>query len=287
MERRACGWWLAGAVALAVAVGCEPAKELPTEVPKQAPPADVWAAPTESDPTAKAHVEKVVKAFTAGKPDLLAKVKYSRAALKGTMVISGENPAVRAITGVWPDRYAVANDLQIADQKLLVRAWSNRTRFTAMNGDREQENINRSETASVFVADGTGQHWMALLQPLTDPKAVVYDLQSVTGTSPQTGLLHPVTLVKLALPDRPLFQLTFDSKTDTLLRVEYMIRESGVDRRKQWTALEHKPGPDGLILPTKTEVRHDGQLVERWTVEKWEFPATIPDTEFDPPTPKQ
>lgn len=286
MERRACGWWLTGVLALAVAVGCEPAKQLPTEVPKEPAPVDAWAAPAESDPAAKAYVEKAVKALTAGKPELLAKGKFSRAVLKGVMVINGEHATVRTITAGWPNRYAVANDLQFGDKPLLVRAWLNGARFTAMSGDREQENINRAETAGVFLADGTGQHWMALLQPLTDPKAVAYDFQSVTGTSPQTGLLHPVNLVKLALPDRPLYLLTFDSKTDVLLRVEYQIRESGVDRRKQWTALEHKPGPDGLILPTKTEVRHDGRLVEQWTVEKWEFPATLPDTEFEPPAPK-
>jgi hypothetical protein len=45
----------------------------------------------------------------------------------------------------------------------------------------------------------------------------------------------------------------------------------------------HNRGPDGLVLPSKTECRHDGIVVEQWEAEKWEFPDKIDDAEFLPP----
>lgn len=276
--------WAALVVAAAgAAVGCQPAKEIPTEVPKGTEPSDEPTVPTKSEPGAKAYVEKAVKRLTGDKPELLAKGKVSRSALKGQMAISGDSPVVRAIAAVWSDRYAATTDFTLNNQKFNVRALLHRPRVSVLEGTREQDIPNRPETELALAADGTGQHWMALLVPVTDPKAVVYDLQSVHGTAPQSGQPQEVQMLKLSYGDLPQFQLTFDAKTDLLVRVEYVVREQGVTRRKQWTALEHKPGPDGLTLPTKTEMRHDGQVVEQWTVEKWEFPATIPDAEFSPP----
>jgi hypothetical protein len=284
MSRRV--WGAIGALALAVAVGCEPAKELPPEVPKhvEQPPPD--PVPKESEPAARAYAEKAVKALTAGKPELLAKVKSSRAALKGTMVIDGEKPAARTISAVWPDRIAVRDDIQVTvDVKNLVRAWLVRGRFTVMQGETEIAEFNRAEMGRAFGAYALGQHWMALGLPLTDPKAVVYDFQSVTGTAPRTGKPQPIHVLKLATGDPPqVFALTYDAATDLLVRVEYVARENAVERRKQWTATEHKPGPDGLLLPAKIEVYQDGRPVEQWAFEKWEFPATVPDSDFEPPT---
>ena len=276
--------WAALVAAVAAAtVGCRPAKEIPTDVPQGTEPGDGPKVPTASEAAAKAYVEKAVKALTAGKPELLARGKVSRAALKGQMAISGDSPAARAIAAVWPDRYAATTDFTLNNQKFNVRALLHRPHVNVLEGPREQDVPNRAETELALAADGTAQHAMALLVPVTDPKAVVYDLQSVHGTAPQTGQPQPVQLLKLSLGDLPPFQLTFDAKTDLLLRVEYVVREQGVNRRKLWAATEHKPGPDGLTLPTKTEMRHDGQVVEQWTIEKWEFPATIPDAEFSPP----
>ncbi|MBM3980210.1 MAG: hypothetical protein FJ304_07985 [Planctomycetes bacterium] len=282
MSRRV--WGAIGALVLAVAVGCEPAKELPPEVPKGVEPPPPDPVPKESEPAAKAYAEKAVKALTAGKPELLAKANSSRVALKGTMVIDGDNPAARTITATWPDRVAVRNEVQVsADSKNLVRAWLVRGRFTMMQGDREVAEINRSELARALGADARAQHWMALGLPLTDPKAVVYDFQSVTGTAPRTGKPLPIHLMKLATGDpQQVFALTYDAATDLLVRVEYVVRENAVDRRKQWTVTEHKPGPDGLLLPAKIEVYQDGRPVEQWTYEKWEFPATVPDADFEP-----
>jgi hypothetical protein len=277
-------WALAWAAGVCAVVGCQPAKEIPDVVPKGTEPSDAPKVPTVSDPAAKEYVAKAVTKFTGGKPELLAKGKASRVAYKGLMPqLSGENPAARTIAAVWPDRYFTATDLTAQGKQFHIRVWLHRPRITVWEGENEQDVPNRPESELTLAADGTAQHWMALLTPLTDPNAVVYDLQSVTGLAPGTGQPMPVQVLKLSLGTLPPFQLTFDAKTDLLLRVEYVARERGVTYRKQWTVLEHKPGPEGLMLPAKTEVRHDGQVVEQWTVEKWEFPATIDDAEFSPP----
>jgi len=123
---------------------------------------------------------------------------------------------------------------------------------------------------------------MGLLVPLTEPKAVVFDIRSADVLSPQSGQQQAVKSLKLALPEYPLYQLVFDAKTDLLIRVEYTTTEQGAKLRKQWSVLEHKAGPDGQLLPAKTECRHNGTAVEQWEVEKWAFPDTIDDTEFTP-----
>jgi hypothetical protein len=240
------------------------------------------AVPAASDPKAKEYVEKAVKAFTAGKPELVGKGNTSRAVLKGRVIRQdvGTTDTERTITAVWPDRIAVTDDVQ----GRRVTAYSHRPNFAVVQQGREVEELpNRAETARNFTADVTAQHWMCVLAPLLDKKAVVFDARPADVVSPQTGQPQAVNLLKLALPDSPLYQLVFDGKTDLLLRVEYTLVEQGVRRRKRWSALEHKPGPDGQMLPSKLEMGHDGTIVEQWAETKWEFPATIPDTEFSPP----
>jgi hypothetical protein len=189
--------------------------------------------------------------------------------------------ATRTIAAAWPDRAYLTTDLK--DKNLLVRVWLRRPHITVFEGDREQENFNRTELELSAAADITAQHWMQLLVPLIDPKSVAFEFRATTGVDPDNGQSMPIHLMKLSIGKLPLFHLTFDAKTDLLLRVDYESSELGLRLRKQWTAREHKPGPDGLRLPTKTKSRHDAGEVEQWDVDKWEFPASIPDTEFEVP----
>lgn len=279
--------WVAIAAVAAVVVGCGPAKELPDDVIKHVEPGEKpVAVPAASEPKAKEYVEKATKAFAAGKPELVAKGKVSRLTLKGKQFRRDVGPVevARTIGAVWPGRLVDTDTFQLQGRGVVLSAYLQRPQFTVVENGVENESLpGRAEMERNFAADNTAQHWMALLLPPTDPKAVVFEFQSSSVTSPQTGQPQSLQLVKLALPDFPLFQLAFDPKTDLLVRVEYSTTEQGVRRKKQWSALEHKPGPDGQMLPSKTEVRYDGQVVEQWEVEKWEFPATIPDAEFSPP----
>ena len=282
MSRRAA--WVGLAAVAAVVLGCGPGKELPEDIKINDPDEKPITVPVASEPAAKEYVARAVKAYAGGKPELVARGKVSRVVFKGTMMLPADNQmrpfsATRTMAAVWHDRIYVNNDLNISGQPLQVRTWLRGPDLTALP---EPDQDNRADLRRSFPADVTGQYWMGLFVPLADPKAVVFDLQTANTFFAHSGQTQEVRQLKLALPELPLYQLTFDAKTDRLLRTDYTTKQ-GVRRRTQWTAMEHKAGPDGLQLPSRTECRHDGVVVEQWEVEKWEFPEKIDDAEFLPP----
>jgi hypothetical protein len=278
------------AVGAAVAFGCGPAKDLPDEVPGKSPepthqPAE---APKASDPAAKAYVEKALNAFTGNKPELVGKGKVARAVYKGKMLmpVGGQKvlvEATRTTAAVWPDRLHVTDDIPALP--LTAGMWLRHPHLTVMRGNVELDVPNRAEYEQGMVAYGVGQFWSIFLVPLTDPKAVVYDLRTQHEALP-SGKPQEVRSLSLSLRDLPAYRFIFDAQTDALLRVDYTAKELGVEHRKQWVMADHKPGPDGLVLPSKLQYRLDNVAVEEWEAEKWEFPASIPDDEFNPPQKK-
>lgn len=280
-----CAALLVATVGFAL-VGCQPAKELPDALPKGNESAEASGVPAASTPAAKEYVEKAVKSFTGGKPELLAKCKSSRTVMKGQQHKPNVPPVDvnRTIAAVWPDRLTDTDVMQSQDKKssMTLTGYLNRPRFIMLQEGQVVALPNPVEVERNFTADETAQYWMQFLLPLTDPKAIVFDLQSVTSPAPGTNAPRAVQTLKLSIRDFPIYQVTFDAKTDLLLGVEYTQTELGVARRKQWTVLEHKAGPDGLMLPQKVKFFQDGSPAEEFEVEKWEFPASIPDSEFDP-----
>ncbi len=279
--------WAALAVAAGLIVGCGAGKELPNATPK-GPNDDAPAAvvPAASEPAAKAYIETAVKAYTGGKPELVAKGKASRAVLKGKQYKLDDVPVVetvRTIAAVWPDRYLDNDERQAQGRKAVVTAYLHRPHFVVVEGSVEQVLSNNTERERNFTGDATGQFWMTLFLPLTDPKAVVYDLRPNTFLPLGAAQPIPVQTLKLSLGEFPSYQLTFDAKTDLLLRVDYNYSQYGTPTRQTWTMGNHKTGPEGFFLPTNTEFRLNNSVVEEWVVEKWEFPAAIADTEFSPP----
>lgn len=276
--------WVVLAAAAAVVVGCGPAKELPDEIPAAPDTSEKPVTiPAVSEPTAKTYLDQAVKAFTGGKPEQIAKTKYSRLHLKG--LVRDPNtippvpvPATRSIVAAYPDRFVDVDVRQSQGQAVSITAYHQRPRLTIMQGTAEgPPPPNPVELELNLAADERGQHWMMLFQPMADPKAVVFDLRQ------QTVQQQAVHTMKLSIEKFPVYQLYFDVKTDALVRVEYSINEQGTVRRRQWNMTDHKPGPEGLLLPGKMECRWDNVVVEEWTAEKWEFPAGIDDAEFAPP----
>ena len=274
-------------VAAAVVVGCGPAKELPDEVPAGPDTSEKPAAvPAVSEPAAKAYVEKAVKAYSGGKPEQVAKGKVSRLVLKGKQYKLSDIPVietVRTLAAGWPDRYVDTDERQAQGRTAVVTAYLHRPHFAVVSEGVEQVINNPAERERNFAADATGQLWMALFLPLTDPKAIVYELRPSEFLATTAKQPVPTHTLKLSLGDFPQYQLTFDAKTDALLRVEYTYVQFGTPARQTWTYSDHKPGPNGFLLPGKVEFRLNNILAEEWEVQKWEFPATIDDAEFSPP----
>lgn len=275
----------------ALVAGCGQEKELPKVVqPPDGSAGQQQAVPAQSDPDAKAVIDRAVKALAGGDLGRAAayrdKVKASRYGLKGTISIPGETglqtlDATRAVAAVWPNRVYGKTETTPQGNRLAVEVWLHRPNFAVANNGQFSALTNIDLLERNFVYDAVGQTWMPLLLPATDPKAVVFDVQSVTRQA------RVFSVVKLALGDEyPLYQLTFDSKTDELVSAEYTASDNALTRRTLMAFSDHKPGPDGLTLPHALECRHNGVVVEKWAVEKWEFPASIPDDQFAPPAKK-
>lgn len=260
--------------------GCGPEKELPTAAQAPERATTQPTAPAKSDPEAKAVLDKAVKALTGGKPELLAKGKACRLTLKGQMYsVDNSNQSIdatRNLTAAWPDKLHFTNDSEAFGNKLVVESWLRRPEFVVMRNGAEHRPPNPAEWEQNLASDVVGQIWMPFLLPPTDPKAVVFDPQTVSLDR------HEIKLVKLALGEYPPYQLYFDAKSDALVRVEYTTTETGIPRRTTMIFSDHKPGPDGLLLPYRLECLHNKAVVEKWTVEKWEFPEAIKDDEFSP-----
>lgn len=275
------------AAGAAAAFGCGPAKELPDEIPSKSPEPTQEPAktPKSSEPAARAYAEKAVRAFTGNRPELVEKGKATRLVLKGKMLMPAEGQkvlaeATRTIAAAWPDRLHDLDAIQAGSLKLTPEVWFHRPRMWI--SAQTLDNVSNSPKERSFAADATAQHWMMLLLPLTDPKAVVYGLKAHSVAGP-TGQPQAVQTLKLALGDLPRYDLTFDAVTHALIRVEYELPEVSLPVRRSWALLEHKVGPDGLNLPNKMQFRWNGDLKEDWDEAKWEFPASIPDVEFSPP----
>jgi hypothetical protein len=283
MARLALGLLLITSAAL---VGCDPAKELPPDTPKSAQPGErPEQVPAASEPAAKSYVEKAVASYTGGKPELVAKGKFSRLHLKGKEVWpQTENwaEATRTIAAVWPDRLHFADELQHQGNLLRVEVWRHRPRIVVMIAGQEYTQSTPAELERIQATDSTGQHWMPLMLPLTDPKAIVYELKNQSGTDAEGRRVEMKTL-KLALPELPVYQLTFDASTNALIRVDYVLIQGGAPSPRSWSMSDHKVGPEGLLLPAKMGERIGNAPKSEWAESKWEFPATIKDEEFSPP----
>jgi hypothetical protein len=149
------------------------------------------------------------------------------------------------------------------------------------------------EYEKILTSDILGQHWLPLIFPLTDEKAkpVVFDFKTVSVKRLVDNKWVDVqaNILKVGfhgMEDMPVYQLTFDAKTDALIGVDYKHEEAAQVIRHRLVLADHKI-TEGLLLPNKMEYARNGEEVERWVVENWEFPTTIDNKEFTPPAPEK
>ncbi len=276
--------WAAFVGAVVLVAGCGPEKELPTAgLSGEGAGTQRPVAPAKSDPEAKAVIDRAVKALTGGKPELLAKGKFCRCVMRGQMFSIDQanqaNDTNRTVAVAWPDRFFSSDERFSLGTRMLVEAWLRRPDLAIANNGAPVPTPNIDVLERWLAADVVGQNWMPLLLPVTDPKAVVFDLEQITAGN------RELSRIKLALGEFPFYLLTFDAKTDLLLRVEYTNSMDNVLRPTTMVFSEHK-NVDGLMLPHQFECRHNGAVVEKLTVEKWAFPDTISADEFSPPKKK-
>lgn len=280
--RGTVGAWGVGVVAAAVLLGCGPGKQLPDKVapPSQRSGPEPDAPPATSEEAAKKIVAKCLDATTEKNPLRIEKAKASKSTAKGVM----QRPLLeqiatvettRRVQAVWPDRTKWVYDFK-SDVIKPLSVGLRRPAVWVRDGNDPVPLPDTRAAEDVVLIDTTGQYWMLMLVPLTDPKAVVF----AAGTAP----IGPRTAdtFKLALPGLPVFHLAVDQQTGLLARVEYANTEDGVVIRKILSLSDYKPTA-GVQLPTKIEFVRNNNLVEKWSVESWEFVDAIDNAVFDPP----
>lgn len=271
-----------------VAAGCGPEKELPTEV-RVGTARDEPATPpipSASDPEAVRIVDLAVRAATDGHPERLAKARANRVTLRGVVLrATGRVATTRRIQAAWPDRLVLVDEfnengpLAITVGLRRPNLWIRRTQ----DGETTAVPVAEPEKDSAaYAADAVGRHWMALLVPLTDPKTVVFEpgKRSAGGRGADT--------LKAAVPGCPVFTLLFDDQTHHLAQVQFQqVEYDKTAAKSKVFGLAGYRAFDGLTLPAKIDYAQNGQLVEEWSVDGWEFPAAADEAAFDPPAAKK
>lgn len=265
----------------AAAGGCGPGKQLPDESLKgtigPSPEAAVKV-PAESDPDARRVVDRCLKASTGDHVTRVEKIKAFKTTARGTMVrpLPGDQrlpvDSVREVRTKWPNSCRIRLDsvalqpfeMGLRRPVIWIRVG---TEFVQLPDPLHQEEL--------AATDLVGQHWLLTLAPLTNPKTVAFD--------PATRTLgdKPADVVKVAVPGYTVFTLTVNH-AGLLSQVDYEFVERGSNIIKKIVLGEHKSF-DGVMLPTLVEYVRSGELVERWTISKWEFFDTMDDGVFDPP----
>jgi hypothetical protein len=248
----------------------EPAK--PPSDPNGTPPAA-------SDPAAKAIIDRAVNAITANDPGKLAKVKVAKVTYQGGGFKLGQTheltKATCLIETVWPDSAYVRDEFKEipADFKgeAITTFYMKSPHGWMKGGDRvvEQPPL---EMGRVIRTDLMAWHWLLLGLPLTDAKAIVFE--------PNKGAT--TTTVKLAVPDFPVFLLTFDNGSGLPVKSEVHPLENQRRVRKVFNLLGHT-AMNGLMVPTKVEHIQGDSLVLQWEQPVWEFPETIDPSRFEKP----
>src|SRR5262249_42626098 len=150
----------------AVVVGCGPAKELPEIVPTQRGSGQLSAdpfgpAPAQSDPAAKAVLDRAVKAITGDDPKPLEKAQVSRGTAHGSRHLPNRAEpaeATRVTEAVWPDRARV--EVQFKDTGTMTfRMRGNHGWVRAGPAEQEGDPVS---IGHVMRTDMNAQHWLFL-----------------------------------------------------------------------------------------------------------------------------
>jgi len=261
----------------AVVIGCGPGKELPDAVPRPkevvGPASDPHGtAPTTSDPEAKAVVDRAIKAITENDPTRLAKAKTAKVVYQGAIQrreLRDMSKATRTLETVWPSFALEVDDYkgEFLNTTFVLRNQHGWLKIGPTIGD-----LNSADVSRAIRTDLTAWHWMLLGLPLADPKAVAF-----APTKSPAG-----TVVKVALPNLPVYAVTFDSTSGLPVKCESNPLENNVRVRKVFTLANHQLA-GGLMLPTKIEFTQDDTLAERWGQPAWEFPDSIDPSRFEQP----
>lgn len=227
-----------------------------------------------ADDDPKAIIARAIKAH--GGEEFLTKNQAAKAQNKGKINVSGIGEAefTQDVQYMLPDKLKDNLELSIAGQKITVA--------TVMNGDKLSieaagKEVPITDDIKKAMSDAVNMMKMARLAPLLKDKK--YEL-TLFGEAKVED--KPAVGVRVSAKGQKDITLFFDTKTGLLVKIEHRTVEPGTGNEvgEERIILEYKTDKDGIPLPKKVLVKHDGKtFIEAESVE-FAYLEKIDDSEF-------
>ena len=226
------------------------------------------------DAEARAIVAKAIKAH--GGEDLLVKQKPVQSRSKGKMNLPGvgEVEFDQTVSAMQPDKFKETVEMTIGGQKISV--------VTIANGDKYSIEANGkavdiTDPIKEALANARYQMKVGRLAPLLKDKG--YDL-SLIGESKVEG--KTTIGVRVTMKGQKDVSLFFDKETSLLAKLECRTVDAttGNEVNEERIILEYKKNADGVPLPKKVAVKHDGKAYVEVEVLEMNYLEKLDESEF-------
>jgi hypothetical protein len=92
----------------------------------------------------------------------------------------------------------------------------------------------------------------------------------------------PAVGVAIARPDKSDATMYFDADTGLPVKLTTKVREGGLEMGREVDLADYRDF-DGIKLPTRITVSHNGRKIEEWSVQNYRFPDRLEDKVFQKP----
>src|SRR5262249_28344666 len=211
-----------------------------------------------------------------GGEDDLAKYKAAQATNKGKITLPGvgEVEFTQNLSYMLPDKIKDVMELSVGGQKINV--------VTVANGDKISIEVNGKaievpDQAKEALKDARHMMKVARLVPLVREKG--YELSLIGEVKVED---KPAIGVRVSAKDQKDINLFFDKETGLLAKLEHRTADptGGNEVTEERIILEYQKNKDGIPMPKKVVVRHDGKTFIEAEVIEATLLEKLDDSEF-------
>jgi hypothetical protein len=233
----------------------------------------VFAPVARAEDTAKDIVEKAIKAH--GGLELLTKNKAGQSKNKGKIDIPGVGEVAfsQSVSFMLPDKFKEEMEITVANQKLNILTLANGGKVVIEVDGKE---IPIPDAAKEVLKDAGYKMKVARLGPLVSEKGFELDL---IGEDKVEG--KEVVGVRVSSKGQKDVSLYFDKKTHLLAKLETRgVDTTGKEVNEERIVMEYTKPKDGVPIPKKVVVKHDGKQFLEAEVLEVNFLEKLDDSEF-------
>lgn len=226
-----------------------------------------------ADDDPKAIIAKAIKAH--GGEEFLNKHQGARAQNKGKITLPGVGEAdfTQDVVYMLPNKFKDSMELSIAGQKISVLTIMNGEKISIDAGGRA---VDVTDDIKKAMKEAVDMLSVARLTPLLKDKS--YEL-SIFGEAKVED--KPAIGVRISAKGKKDVTLFFDKKTGLMVKIEHRTTEpnTGAEINQERIILEYKE-KDGIPLPKKVLVKHDGKTFIEAEASEFTFLEKVDDSEF-------